>query len=226
MIAIDIRHRRGDFDLDVRLSSEARVLGLVGPSGSGKTTLINIMAGIIRPTEGHVSVDGRVFVDREAGVFVPPHRRKIGYVFQDGRLFPHLTVAQNLGYGRWFNRASQRNDTGGIVDLLGIGHLLSRRAVGLSGGERQRIAIGRALMAGPDLLLMDEPLAALDEARRGEILPFIETIRDEWRVPIVYVSHNMDEVRRLTDDHVTLKAGRVLGRHDAEGSTSAGNGPA
>ena len=184
---------------------------LFGRSGSGKTTLVDIVAGLIRPDRGRVAVDGQMLVDTERGVFVPKHRRRIGYVFQDSRLFPHLSVRQNLLYGRWFSRADggAAGDFASVVELLGIGHLLERRPDSLSGGEKQRVAIGRALLAHPRLLLMDEPLASLDEARRAEILPYIERLRDEAGVPILYVSHSVAEVARLATTVVILTEGKV-----------------
>jgi molybdate transport system ATP-binding protein len=217
-VAVDIGHGLGGFDLDARFESSGRLTALFGPSGSGKTSLIAMIAGLIRPQRGRISVDGRVLVDTEAGVFVPGHRRRIGMVFQDARLFPHMSVERNLRYGRWFTPAAERYaDMGAVVDLLGIGHLLDRRPARLSGGEKQRVAIGRALLASPKLLLMDEPLASLDEARKAEILPYIERLRDETKIPIVYVSHSLAEVARLADDVVVLAHGRV----EASGPTGA-----
>src|SRR5690606_21390263 len=152
----------------------------------------------------------QVLTDSRTRLFVPPHRRRIGYVFQDARLFPHLTVSQNLRYGRFFTPAGERYaDFAAVVDLLGIGHLLDRRPGGLSGGERQRVAIGRALIASPRLILMDEPLASLDDARKAEIIPYIERLRDETKIPIVYVSHAVSEVARLATDIVALAGGKV-----------------
>lgn len=209
-IAVSVRHRLGGFLLDAAFESAGRLTALFGSSGSGKTSLVNVIGGLVRPDEGSVVVDGKVLVDSRARIAVPAHRRRIGYVFQDARLFPHLTVRQNLGYGRFFTPARERYaDFGAVVDLLGIGHLLDRRPANLSGGEKQRVAIGRALVASPRLILMDEPLASLDDARRAEILPFIERLRDEARVPIVYVSHSVAEVARLASDVVVLAGGRV-----------------
>lgn len=196
-VSVDIGHHQGSFVLDAAFESTGRLTALFGPSGSGKTSLINAIAGLIRPQRGRIAVDGRVLVDTGDGVFIPKHKRRIGMVFQDARLFPHLSVAANLRYGRWFAPAAERyGDIGAVVELLGIGHLLDRRPAGLSGGEKQRVAIGRALLASPRLLLMDEPLASLDEARKTEILPYIERLRDETKVPIVYVSHSVAEVAR------------------------------
>ncbi len=209
-LAIDIRHRLGDFLLDARFETGSGLIALFGRSGSGKTSIINIIAGLIRPEQGRVTVGDAVLVDTARGVFVPRHRRRIGYVFQEGRLFPHLTVRQNLLYGRWFApQAEARDDLDRVVDLLGIGSILERRPGRLSGGEKQRVAIGRALLANPRLLLMDEPLASLDEARKAEILPYIERLRDQTRIPIVYVSHSIAEVTRLASTLVLLSEGKV-----------------
>jgi molybdate transport system ATP-binding protein len=209
-VLVNIRHQLESFALDVRFESAGRLTALFGPSGSGKTTLINMIAGLIRPDKGRIEVDGRVLVDTDARIFAPKHKRRIGMVFQDARLFPHMSVASNLRYGRWFTPAAQRYaDMSAVVDLLGIGPLLDRRPAKLSGGEKQRVAIGRALLASPKLLLMDEPLASLDEARKAEILPYIERLRDEMKIPIVYVSHSVAEVARLSSDVVVLAQGKV-----------------
>lgn len=210
-IEIEIHHMLGNFDLDVNFVSAGRLTALFGASGSGKTSVINAIAGMIRPASGRIVIDGRVLVDTTRGIFVPRHRRRIGYVFQEPRLFPHLSVRQNLKYGLWFTPASERKaDFARIVDLLGIGGLLERRPNHLSGGEKQRVAIGRALLTSPQLLLMDEPLASLDHARKLEILPYIERLRDESRVPIIYVSHAITEVTRLATDIVVMSHGRSI----------------
>ena len=180
---IHIRHRQGAFALDIAFRSEGRLTALFGRSGAGKTSVVNIIGGLVRPQHGRVVVDDRTLVDTERGVFLPKHRRRVGYVFQEGRLFPHLSVRQNLLYGQWFTPKPERyGSLDQVVELLGIGHLLDRRPALLSGGEKQRVAIGRALLASPRLLLMDEPLAALDEARKAEILPYIERLRDESKI--------------------------------------------
>lgn len=210
MIDLDIRHRFGDFTLDARFASDGRLIALFGRSGTGKTSLVNVIAGLIHPDRGRIVIDGQTLVDTARGIFVPAHRRRIGYVFQEGRLFPHLTVRQNLLYGRWFaprRERSARLDE--VVELLGIGPLLGRRPARLSGGETQRVAIGRALLAAPRLLLMDEPLAALDAERKAEILPYIERLRDAGSVPIIYVSHGIADVARLATTIVVLVNGRV-----------------
>ena len=210
-LEVNVEHVRGSFRLEARFTAAPGLTALFGRSGSGKTSIVDIVGGLIRPTRGKVIVDGQVLVDTERRVFVPAHRRRIGYVFQDSRLFPHLSVRHNLLYGRWFARGSggAAADLGAVVDLLGIGHLLDRQPDSLSGGEKQRVAIGRALLAKPLLVLMDEPLASLDEARRSEILPYIERLRDEAGVPILYVSHSVAEVARLATTVVIMAEGKV-----------------
>jgi len=212
MLSVAVRHRFGSFVLDAAFDSAGGLTALFGRSGAGKTSLINAIAGLLRPERGHITVDGEVLTDTERAVFVPVRRRRIGYVFQEGRLFPHLSVRQNLVYGRWFAPPAETHRAGEvdqIVELLGIGALLDRRPANLSGGEKQRVAIGRALLARPRLLVMDEPLASLDEFRKTEILPYIERLRDEVGVPIVYVSHQVAEVARLATTMVVLSEGRV-----------------
>jgi molybdate transport system ATP-binding protein len=214
-IEVDVAHRLGVFTLELRFTSRGRLTAFFGQSGSGKTSLVNVIGGLIRPDRGRVAVDATTLTDTAAGIFVPTHRRRVGYVFQEGRLFPHLTVRQNLLFGRWFRPPRERKiELETVVDLLGIGHLLHRRPGALSGGEKQRVAIGRALLASPRLLLMDEPLAALDEERKAEILPFIERLRDEAEVPIIYVSHSLAEVSRLADSIVVLRNGRMVASGD------------
>ena len=210
MISVDVRLARRDFTLDVAFTGGAGVTALFGPSGCGKTTLIRLVAGLERPESGRIALGDRVLVDRATGTFLRPHARRIGLVFQDAQLFPHLSVAANLAYGRLFTPPARRRiDRDAVVEVLGIGHLLTRRPPTLSGGERQRVAIGRALLTSPDLLLMDEPLAALDEERKAEILPFVERLRDEFRIPILYVSHAVEEVARLASTVVRMDHGRV-----------------
>ena len=206
MLDLNVSTRLGDFSVDANIKADAGVTALFGPSGAGKTTLVNMLAGLLRPDRGHIIVQGEILFDREQGIDVPPEARRIGYVFQESRLFPHMSVAANLNYGR-------RQDTvnfDGVVDLLALAPLLKRRPNSLSGGERQRVAIGRALLASPRILLMDEPLANLDAPRRSEILPFIEDLRREFSPSIVYVSHNMDEIIRLADQLVVMAEGTVV----------------
>ncbi|MCJ2084956.1 molybdenum ABC transporter ATP-binding protein [Methylobacterium sp. E-005] len=216
-IQVDVSLRRGAFTLDAAFEAGAGLTALFGRSGSGKTTLIDLIAGLARPDRGRIVVGDVALVDTAARLFQPPHRRRVGVVFQDARLFPHLSVRTNLAYGRVFARyRADPAQFDAVIGMLGIGHLLDRRPAGLSGGERQRVAIGRALLARPRLLLMDEPLAALDEARKAEILPYIERLRDEAGLPIVYVSHAVSEVARLATSVVVLEAGRVAAAGPAE----------
>lgn len=215
---LSVRHRLGSFMLEAAFTSAGRLTALFGPSGSGKSTIVGMIAGLVRPDHGRIAVDGRLLTDTATRVFVPPHRRRIGYVFQDARLFPHLTVRQNLLYGRYFSPdRSQGPGLADVLDLLAIGALTDRRPATLSGGERQRVALGRALLSNPQLILMDEPLAALDQERKSEILPFIERLRDEAGLPIVYVSHAIAEVARLATDVVVLDRGRVVASGPAAG---------
>lgn len=210
MIAVDVKRKVGAFSLDVAFDNADGVTALFGQSGSGKSLTLGIIAGLMRPDSGVVRLDGETLVDTERKIFVPVARRRIGLVFQDANLFPHLSVKQNLLYGRWFApRTAGRINFDAVVETLGIGPLLARPPARLSGGEKQRVAIGRALLSCPRLLLFDEPLAALDMPRKLEIMPLIEKLRDEFRVPIVYVSHASDEVMRLASRVVMLEAGRV-----------------
>ncbi len=210
MIEVDVARRVGTFDLQVGFANADGITALFGRSGSGKSLTLSLVAGLARPDRGRVVLDGHPLVDTSTGTFVAKHRRRIGLVFQDSLLFPHLSVKQNLLFGRWF---APRNDrTIGfdqVVETLGVGHLLARRPGLLSGGERQRVAIGRALLSCPRLLLFDEPLASLDLERKLEILPLVERLRDDFAVPIVYVSHAMEEVVRLAGLVVVLEAGKV-----------------
>ncbi len=209
-LSVAIRHAFPGFRLEAAFEAPPGVTALFGRSGSGKTTVVNAVAGLLRPEAGRIAADGATLFDSDARVFLPPHRRRVGYVFQDARLFPHLTVRQNLGFGRWFApREAAGPAFGHVVDLLGIGRLLDRRPGRLSGGEKQRVAIGRALLAAPRVLLLDEPLAALDEARRAEILPYLEQLRDDTRIPILFVSHSVAEVARLATTVVAIADGRV-----------------
>jgi molybdate transport system ATP-binding protein len=210
MLRVDIEKQLGEFSLSASFTSEGRVIGLFGASGAGKSSLVNMIAGLLRPDRGTIVIDGETVDDTAAGIHVPTYRRRIGYVFQDARLFPHLNVAQNLDYGRRMNGlASDPAQHTRVIDLLDIGALLDRRPGKLSGGERQRVALGRALLSKPRLLLLDEPLGALDESRKLEILPYLVRLRDEANVPMVYVSHDVAELRQLATQIVMLKQGRV-----------------
>src|ERR1700720_2281545 len=210
MLRVEVFKRLGDFSIEASFTSEGRVTGLFGASGAGKTSLINMIAGLLRPDRGIITIDGEMLDDTTAHTHVPVHRRRIGYVFQDARLFPHLDVRQNLDYGRRMNRLgddpAQRTR---VTELLDIGRLLDRRPGQLSGGERQRVALGRALLSQPRLLLLDEPLGSLDEGRKVEILPYLVRLRDEARIPMVYVSHDVAELRQLATQIVVLQRGRV-----------------
>jgi molybdate transport system ATP-binding protein len=202
---------RPAFTLDVAFASNARLTALFGASGSGKSTVLAMIAGLQKPARGRIAIDGVVLLDTGKRIALPPHRRRVGFVFQDAHLLPHLSVRSNLGYGRFFTPQTERRIAfEPVVEALGIGHLLERRPGTLSGGERQRVAIGRALIASPRILLMDEPLAALDAERRLEVLPLIERVRDAFAIPIVYVSHSADEVARLAGHVVRLADGRVV----------------
>ena len=210
-LTVTLRHSRPGFTLDAAFEAPPGVTALFGPSGSGKTSVVNAVAGLLRPEAGRVVLDGQTLLDTATGTHLPPHKRRLGYVFQEGRLFPHLTIAGNLDYGRRFSgHPADPVETGRVVELLGIGPLLTRRPGTLSGGEKQRVAIGRALLSRPRMLLMDEPLASLDAARKEEILPYLERLRDETALPILYVSHAMGEVARLATTLVVMEAGRVL----------------
>ncbi|CAH0339768.1 molybdenum ABC transporter ATP-binding protein [Rhizobium sp. CECT 9324] len=211
MLDIAIRHQQGGFSLEAELQIGEGLTALFGPSGSGKTTLINMIAGLVRPSEGQIRFSDETWSDSDHGLFLPPHRRRIGYVFQEPRLFPHMTVRQNLAYGeRLLPRTERRESLARVADLLRLSALLDRRPQNLSGGEKQRVALGRALMASPRLLLMDEPLSALDSELKQQILPDIERIRDEVGIPIVYVSHSIEEVARLATRVVVLERGRTI----------------
>ena len=210
MLRVDVSKQLGEFAVEAAFTSEGRVTGLFGASGAGKTSLVNMIAGLLRPDRGVISIDGETLDDTSTRTHVPVHRRRIGYVFQDARLFPHLDVRENLDYGRRMNRLTEdavlwRR----VTELLDIGQLLDRRPGRLSGGEGQRVALGRALLTQPRLLLMDEPLGSLDEERKEEILPYLVRLRDEASIPMVYVSHDASEMRKLATQIAIIKRGRV-----------------
>ena len=211
MIRARIEKRLGEFELHADFEVPSRgITALFGHSGAGKTSIVHAMAGILRPDAGEIRVDDLAFFDSAARTDLPIERRRVGYVFQDSRLFPHLTVERNLRYGWRRAPVPRALAMADVVEVLGIGHLLNRWPYGLSGGERQRVALGRALLSQPRLLLMDEPLASLDALRKAEILPYIERLRDEFALPIVYVSHSIDEVTRLSDHIVLVADGRTV----------------
>src|SRR5260370_4099704 len=198
MLRVDVSKQLGEFSLQVHYDSEVPVTGLLGASGAGKTSMINMIAGLLRPDRGAIAIGTETLDDTAERVHVPAHRRRIGYVFQDARLFPHLDVRANLDYGRRMNRlADDAAQRARVTDLLDIGSLLNRRPGQLSGGERQRVALGRALLTQPRLLLLDEPLGSLDEERKVEILPYLVRLPDETAVPMVYVSHDAGDMRQL-----------------------------
>ncbi|MEM9580726.1 MAG: molybdenum ABC transporter ATP-binding protein [Pseudomonadota bacterium] len=211
MLTVSIRADLGQFRLNADMRASAGTTVLFGRSGCGKTSLVNIIAGLSRAQEAEISLDDTTLVDTKTGVFVPPHERQIGYVFQDARLFPHLDVAKNLDYGARFaaNPLTGR-DRAQLIDTLGIDHLLTRRPGALSGGERQRVALGRALMTRPRLLLLDEPLTGLDAARKDEILPYLDRLRGDRQPPMIYVTHDMNEIVRLADNLVVMRDGTCV----------------
>lgn len=212
MIDFTLRKRFPDFSIDASLATPnngSRLTALFGRSGCGKTSIVNMLSGLLPPDEGHIRIEDRILFDSGSGVNLAPHERGVGYVFQESRLFPHLTVHKNLLYGA--NRARHhRVSFDQIVELLDVAALLDRKPAALSGGEKQRVAFGRAILSEPEILLMDEPLASLDGARKSEILPFIERLRDDLDIPIVYVSHAIEEVVRLADTMVLLDKGAVI----------------
>lgn len=216
MLDIQLKRQQGDFFVDVSFRSRSTgVTALFGCSGAGKTSIVKMIAGLIQPDEGHIKIDRHRLFDSSQKINIPPERRKIGYIFQEGRLFPHLTVRGNLVYGMNLTPRQERYVAfDQVVQLLGVEHLLTRRPARLSGGEKQRVAIGRALLTSPSLLLMDEPLASLDHARKAEVLPFISRMCTEFSIPVIYVSHSLNEILNLANDLVLLDAGRVAAAGD------------
>lgn len=219
VLSIAVQKQEGPFALDVELEASAGVTGIIGPSGAGKSMLLSTIAGLADPDEGTIRLDGQILFDTARNINLSPEHRELGMVFQDARLFPHMTVRSNLTFSRRQSRAAL-SALDEIVDLLDIGSLLSRRPHHLSGGEKQRVAIGRALLSSPAALLMDEPLASLDLARRREIMPFLERLRHRFDLPILYVSHNLDETLRLADSVIVMDQGQVLARGSVEETLS------
>lgn len=220
LLSLECRYRHpSGFGIDVAFETDARVTALFGPSGCGKTSVLMLIAGLLRPQTGRIRLGDRTLADSGSKIFLAPERRSIGLVFQDHCLFPHLSVEENLRYGlRRRRRAQQRIEFDRVVETLELGELLRRAPRALSGGERQRVALGRALLASPDLLLLDEPLAALDEALKERILNYFERVVERWQIPLIYVSHNVAEVQRLAERVVVLDQGRVAA-HGAPGET-------
>jgi molybdate transport system ATP-binding protein len=218
MIDVDVAWRRGAFALQAAFATKARALALYGPSGAGKSSLAMLVAGLLKPDRGRIALDGETLVDTARGIWLPPERRRVGVVFQDALLFPHLSVERNILFGRLFTpKAERRASLDAVIGPLGIGHLLDRRPGALSGGEKQRVGIARALMASPRLLILDEPTAALDAARRAEIMTLIETARDAFETPLLLVSHSPEEISRLAEEVVVVDKGAVI----AQGPPSA-----
>jgi len=217
VLAVDVEKRLGDFRLAAKFAVAEGATALFGPSGAGKTSVAHLIAGLIRPDRGRIELDGIALFDAAARIDVPAHRRRIGYVFQEGRLFPHMSVRRNLDYGRWMSgHARDDAQTSRIVAMLDIGHLLDRRPGKLSGCERQRVAIGRALLMRPRLLLRDEPLASLDAGRKEDILPYLLRLRDEAKVPMLYVSHHATELARIATAVVRIDEGRIVAQGGLE----------
>ena len=213
MLSVDIERNLGGFQIRAEFDAPSgAVTALFGPSGAGKTSLVSMVAGLLKPDRGRIALGGRALFDSAGRVNLPPERRRLGYVFQEGRLFPHLSVRSNLTYGlKLVPPAQRRLGLEQVVDLMGIGHLLGRRPATLSGGEKQRVAVGRALLTSPRLLLMDEPLASLDRARKDEVIPFLSRLTAELDMPILYVTHSAREIRLLADRVLMVDQGRITG---------------
>lgn len=210
LLALNVEFSRGNFNLHINETLTAPVTGLFGPSGCGKSTLLALIAGLLHPTRGHISLQGRPLFDSTQAIKLPSHQRRVGLVFQDGQLFPHLNVRNNLLYGYRNLTADQRHfELNTVVDLLELAPLLARKPRQLSGGEQQRVALGRALLYSPDLLLLDEPLSALDKDLKSQILPFLARLRDVG-IPMLYVTHSFHEIQYLTETWLTMEAGRIV----------------
>jgi molybdate transport system ATP-binding protein len=210
MIEVQARLKRKHFELDAALQLTQRVNAIYGPSGSGKSTLLSIISGITYPDSGRIVIDGECLFDSQARINKPIHQRRIGLVFQDGRLFPHLTVEHNLSYALNFTPVQKKQfQLKQIVELLEIGQLLNQRPHQLSGGEKQRVALGRALLSSPRLLMLDEPLASLDERLKSQILPFLKKVADEVEIPMIYISHSMEEILKITDNIIDIQLGKI-----------------
>lgn len=212
MLSLDIQLQRNNFDLEAKFSLDQTITGLFGSSGSGKSTLLNLVAGLAHPDNGWLKLGDKHLFNSEKNINLSPNKREVGVVFQDSQLFPHLTVSANLLFGyKRINRKQRRFELSEIVDLLEIGHVLKKRPSQLSGGEKQRVGLGRALLASPKFLILDEPLASLDQGLKQQILPFLKRVKDELELPMVYISHSMEEILYLTDHLVVINKGRILG---------------
>jgi molybdate transport system ATP-binding protein len=210
-VEVAVEHRFEQFHLSVSMAAGSGLTALVGPSGAGKTSVLNIIAGVVRPDRGVVRLDGEVLVDTAKGIWRPPHRRRIGYVFQTPRLFSHLSVRRNLMFGSWFaGEPPARLALDEVVELLDLGALLARMPAKLSGGEAQRVALGRALLSQPRLLLLDEPLVSVDQARRDEVLPYLDRLRTEIRMPAIYVTHTPADLESRAEQVIAMDRGRVI----------------
>jgi molybdate transport system ATP-binding protein len=211
-LLVAIRHPLERVTIDVDFATDGGLTALLGPSGAGKTTILNAIAGVLRPQQARIEFGGVPLTDTSRALFVPPHERLIGYVFQDSRLFPHLTVRQNLGFGRWFAARRQRETArlDDIVSLLGLAPLLNRHPAKLSGGEKRRVALGRALLSSPRLLLLDEPLGSLEIARRQEILPYLDRLIAELKLPAIYVTHDWSEIEGRAARVIHVQDGRMV----------------
>ncbi|WP_026470689.1 ATP-binding cassette domain-containing protein [Alkanindiges illinoisensis] len=211
MLSCDFSYRRGQFELNIALQTQAQVSGILGASGAGKSTLLKVLAGLLTPQQGRIVFNEQVFFDQQTRQFIPSYRRHVGLVFQDGQLFPHLSVRQNLLYGyRHLKPIQRRFELAQIVELLDIEALIERRITQLSGGEAQRVALGRALLYSPQLLLLDEPLSALDTRLKQQILPFFARIRDEIQIPMIYVTHQPQELEYLQADILHMAQGKLI----------------
>lgn len=209
MLRVDITKKFGSFEIEVCFETGAGVTALFGRSGAGKSSIISAIAGLMKPDRGRIELADHVFFDHQTGIFVPAHQRELGLVFQDAKLFPHMNVEKNLTYSSWAGGRLNDFDFDHVVEVLGLGALLARKPQNLSGGEKQRVAIGRALLSAPKLLLLDEPLASLDMERRRALLPFLKAIRSEFDIPMVFISHNPEDVSHLAEHLVLIDNGRV-----------------
>jgi molybdate transport system ATP-binding protein len=210
MIEVKASLKRNHFDLDVDLRLGERVTALFGPSGAGKSTILSIIAGIVAPTHGRVVIEGECLFDSKQNINIPIYKRRIGLVFQDGKLFPHLTVEENLSYALNLTFTDSRQFTYlQILELLELGRLLKQKPHQLSGGEKQRVAIGRALLSSPRLLMLDEPLASLDERLKKQILPFLKLVAEEISIPMIFISHSIEEVQQITSNIIYMQSGKI-----------------